>query len=155
MREENRQMMMEAAQAGGETVASVLAPEIARSMDWPNADKIAEKLEAALDPQPQGLPPEIQEQMQQGMELIQQLQQENQALKSQVQSKQGDVALKGQEMQQNAATAQREAADRAAERQLEAQKLGIEQFRAQTERMKVIHEINQPTESPPSQRAAA
>ncbi len=154
-REEVMQIMTEWARAGGEEVATVLAPRIAKLLDIPDADKIAEELEAKLNPQQQGMPPEVQEQMQQGMELIQQLQQENAQLKGQVQNRQADTQIKSQEMQLEAVKAQQEAEDRQAARQLEAQKLQIEQFRAQTERMKVIHEVNQPPEAPPSERAAA
>lgn len=147
-REEVMQIMTEWAQAGGETVATVLAPRIAKLLDIPDSEEIAEELSAALNPQGQGIPPEIQEQMQQGMELIQQQQQ-------QIAQLEGQLKDKGAEMQQSAVQAQREAADKAAERQLEAQKLGIEQFRAQTERMKVAHEMAQPPGSPPSLRTAA
>lgn len=61
--------------------AMVLGGPMAKNMDWPGADEIAEKLEK-MDPtnQPQ-IPPEMQQQMQQGQEMIQQLQQENAQLK--------------------------------------------------------------------------
>lgn len=99
-REEAREMMMEAANASPE-VGMVLFPRIAKLMDLPDAEEIAEELRA-LNPanqQQQGMPPEIQEQMQQGMALIQQLQRENEALKQAMADKQGDLELKAQDNQ--------------------------------------------------------
>jgi hypothetical protein len=124
-REEVRATLTEAAQGGGPQVAAVLLPRIAKMMDIPDADEIAEELEY-LNPakqamqQQQGLPPEVQQQMQQGMEMIQQLQAENAKLQQAVNDKMADRAI-------------------------EAQKVQIDAARAQTERMKVAHEISQPT----------
>jgi Phage P22-like portal protein len=99
MREENRQMMTEMAQQGGDAVASVLIPEIAKLMEWPNAKELGEKIEAKLNPQQQGLPPEVQQAMQQGMQQIQQLTGENQSLKVDAQGKADDRDLKRMELQ--------------------------------------------------------
>ncbi|MGQ0557982.1 MAG: portal protein [Sphingosinicella sp.] len=51
MREENRATMMEAARAGGEAVAAVMLPRIARLMDLPDAEAMAEELRERLSPQ--------------------------------------------------------------------------------------------------------
>jgi hypothetical protein len=100
MREEHRLMMMEATQAGGEAVASVVIPEVMKLMDLPNADEMAAKLEAKLNPQPQqGLPPEMMEQIQAGMQRLQQVEQENSILKVDMQGKAEDRAIKAQEAQ--------------------------------------------------------
>jgi hypothetical protein len=98
-REEVRLTMMEAAQSGGEVVASVLIPHIAKLMDIPDADKIGEELAAKLNPQQQGIPPELQQQIQQGQQQLQQLSAENQALKADQQGKAEDRQLKMYELQ--------------------------------------------------------
>lgn len=98
-REENREVLIEAMQAGGDAVASVLLPRIAKLMDMPDSDEIAAELQQKFSPQPQGVPPEMQEQMQQGMELIQQLEAENQQLKSDQQIKMAELDLKRQELE--------------------------------------------------------
>ncbi|TPN03818.1 hypothetical protein FJ973_29690 [Mesorhizobium sp. B2-1-3] len=66
--------------------APIIVPELAKNLDWPGADKIAEKMQAAADGQ---VPPQAQQQMEQGKKQIeqmatqlQQLQQENQQLKA-------------------------------------------------------------------------
>lgn len=122
-REEVREMMMEAARQSPE-VGQVLLPRIAKLMDLPDADEIAQELKALNQPpQQQGLPPEVQQQMQQGMQMIQQLQQENAKLQQAVQDKQTENALN-------------------------AQKIEIDRYKAETERMKVGHDMMQPTQPP-------
>jgi hypothetical protein len=134
-REEVRLMMMEAAQSGGEVVASVLTPYIAKMMDIPDADKIGEELRAKLSPQPQqGLPPELQKQIQQGQQQLQQLQVENQALKADQQGKAQDRQLKVMELQ------------------IKEKELEVKAIEAQAK----LIAAQQPTiVSPPSERAAA
>ena len=58
--------------------AQVVGPLLAKNLDWPGADEIAEKLEALSSGQ---LPPEVQKQMEEGKQQIEQLTQENQQLK--------------------------------------------------------------------------
>lgn len=76
--------------------APILGASLAKNMDWPGADEIAEKLEK-MDPtnQPQ-IPPEMQAQMQQGQEMIQQLQQENAQLKQDTATEQQKLAMQEQ-----------------------------------------------------------
>ena len=112
MREENRLMMTEMAQAGGPEVASVLIPRIAKLTDMPDAEGIGEEINAKLNPQ-QNIPPELQEQIQQGMQRMQQLEGENQQLKTDAMGKQADrelkmreLAIKEQEVQVKAMEAQ-------------------------------------------------
>lgn len=64
-------------------IAPLIGDIMARNLDWPGADEIAERL-AALNPlkQQQQIPPEVQQAMEQGQMLIQQLQQENEQLKA-------------------------------------------------------------------------
>lgn len=59
--------------------AKIIAPELAKNLDWPGADKIAEKFEALEQNQ---VPPEIQKQIDESQQAIEQLTQENQQLKS-------------------------------------------------------------------------
>jgi hypothetical protein len=99
-REEVRLMMQEAARDGGEDVAAVLIPRLAKLMDIPDADEIAAELHARVNPQPQqGIPPELQQQIQQGMQQLQQLQAENAQLKADQQGKAQERQLKMMELQ--------------------------------------------------------
>ncbi len=75
--------------------APIIGPELAKNLDWPGADDIAEKLEKMT--QPPEVPPEIQQQMEQGKQMLDQLQKENEALKADksndMQAKQADMQL--------------------------------------------------------------
>ncbi|MCP4307911.1 MAG: hypothetical protein GY788_24185, partial [bacterium] len=64
--------------------APVMGDLVAKNLDWPGADEIAERLKTMLPQELQeggGLPPEVQQMIQQGQELIQQLQAENAELR--------------------------------------------------------------------------
>lgn len=110
-REEASMAMREMMQAVPDT-ALVVGDIWAKMQDWPEADKIAERLQALL-PEPikqmmgqatgAQIPPQIQQQMQQGMALIQQLQGENQQLKAGQAEKQAEVQLKARELEIKAA----------------------------------------------------
>ena len=58
--------------------APVLGKHLAKNLDWPGADDIAEELEAMSQPQ---IPPEMQKAIQEGQQQIAKLTQENQSLK--------------------------------------------------------------------------
>ena len=75
--------------------APVIGDILARNLDWPGADEIAKRLES-INPakQQQGIPPQIQQAIQQGQQMIQQLQQENQRLKDGHDIKQADSQTK-------------------------------------------------------------
>jgi hypothetical protein len=62
--------------------AIVIGPHLAKNLDWPGADEIAEDLKK-LSPanQEQGIPPEVQQGLQKMQQRLQQLEQENAALK--------------------------------------------------------------------------
>lgn len=65
--------------------APVIGDLLAKNLDWPGADEIAERLKSvnpALQQQNQGIPPEVQQMIEQGQQAIQQLQQEVEALKA-------------------------------------------------------------------------
>ena len=59
--------------------ATILGKHLAKNMDWPGADEIAEELEA-LSAGPQ-IPPELQQQIEEGKQELAKLQEENAALK--------------------------------------------------------------------------
>jgi hypothetical protein len=63
--------------------APVIGDLLAMNLDWPGADEIAERLKK-INPalKDQGIPPEVQQMIQQGQQAIQQLSQEVQALKA-------------------------------------------------------------------------
>lgn len=93
--------------------APVIAPELAKNLDWPGADRIAERFKAMFPaPGDDDLPPQVKQMIEQGQQMIQQLQQQLGDAKSEKDIK-------------------------AAEIQIEAQKLQLEAFKAQTDRMKV------------------
>lgn len=61
--------------------APAIAPELAKNLDWPGAQEIAERFGAMFPlPGKDQIPPQVQQQMQQGMELIQELQRKVQQL---------------------------------------------------------------------------
>jgi hypothetical protein len=84
-REEAAAVMTELIQAYPAS-APIVAPELFKNFDFPNADKIAEKMEAQASG---AVPPEVQKQMQEGQQQIAQLTEENQTLKM---DQQGEMA---------------------------------------------------------------
>jgi hypothetical protein len=84
-REEAAAVMTELIQAYPAS-APIVAPELFKNFDFPNADKIAEKMEAQASGQ---VPPEVQKQIQEGQQQIAQLTEENQGLKL---DQQGEMA---------------------------------------------------------------
>jgi hypothetical protein len=76
-REEAAASMTEALRAFPQA-APVIVPELAKNLDWPGADDIAEKLEQMNSGQ---IPPELQKQIEEGKQQLQTLTQENQQLK--------------------------------------------------------------------------
>ncbi|MGJ7039158.1 FtsZ-binding cell division protein ZapB [Shinella sp. BE166] len=63
--------------------APLIGDLVAKNLDWPGADEIAKRLQS-VNPalQKEQVPPELQQQVQQGMELIQKLQREVESLKA-------------------------------------------------------------------------
>lgn len=76
-REEAAASMTEAVRAFPQS-APIILPELAKNLDWPGADDIADKLEAQASGQ---LPPEVAKLIEQGKQQIEKLTQENQSLK--------------------------------------------------------------------------
>lgn len=73
--------------------APVIGPAMARNLDWPQADDIAEKLEKMVGGEQPEIPPELQQAIEQGQAQIQQLQTENEQLKSDQGIKQAGVQI--------------------------------------------------------------
>lgn len=94
--------------------APIIAPHLAEAQDWPGADKIAEELRM-LSPQAQQGNPQVQ----QAEQAIQQLQAQLQQAQQVIQSMQTDKSL-------------------------EAQKLEIDKFNAETNRLKTQKEMQPP-----------
>ena len=80
-RDEAAATLQELIRANGDA-APILGAELVKMMDFPGAEKIAEKL-SKIDPTNENrLPPEVQKQMQEGAQQIQKLTAENQQLKA-------------------------------------------------------------------------
>jgi len=109
--------------------AGVLGDLVAKNMDWPEHEEVAKRL-ASLNPANQqqggGIPPQVQQQIQQGQQQIAQLTAENQSMKA-------DTALKAKELQ------------------IKEQEAQIKAFEAQTDRMKVEAELRMPMAPMPGQ----
>lgn len=67
--------------------AEVIIPELAKNLDWPGADKIAEKLEEKASGQ---LPPQAQQMIEQGKQMLEQQAKEIATLKEQLQAAKAD-----------------------------------------------------------------
>ncbi len=110
-RRESAEAMLEWAAKSPE-VMQIAGDLIARSQDWPGADKFADRLAKAVPPQFQDeeegqpqIPPRVQQQLQQAGQMMQQLQAELQKAEQEVQSrafdaqgKQADIAIKEEEL---------------------------------------------------------
>lgn len=121
-REEAANQMMEFVQAFPQS-AQFIGDLIAKNLDWPGADDIAKRLKLMLPPQMQGQNPQLQQMQQQMQQMDGEAKQAIAQLQQVMQQK--DMQLKS--MQQD--------------KQLEAQKLQIDQFNAETNRMKAVKEI--------------
>lgn len=94
--------------------APLIGDLIAKNLDWPGADEIAKRLKAMVPQQATGLPPQVQQMIEQGKQMIGKLQAEN------AQLKQGD---------------QKDMARLA----LDAEKLKVEQYKAETDRIAAVN----------------
>ena len=80
-RQESAEQMMQLLQAFPQA-APVIGDLLAKALDWPGADEIAERLEKLNPTNQQKIPPEIQQAIEQGKAEIARLTQENQMLKA-------------------------------------------------------------------------
>lgn len=102
-REEAAMQMTEMIRAYPQS-APVVGPELAKNLDWPGADKIAEKLDAMAQPQ---VPQEVQQAIEQGKQKISQLEEENQRLKQDQQAEFAKIEAQAQADQAKIASAER------------------------------------------------
>jgi hypothetical protein len=136
-REEAAEQMMQLLQSFP-AAAPIIGDLVAKNLDWPGADDIADRLKTMLPPQLQGANPAVaqaQQKMQmmetQGKQVIGQLQQQLQQAEQAAQSKQGDLQIKGQEVQLKQAELQIKQAELAVKQQ----ELQIKQYEAETKRL--------------------
>jgi hypothetical protein len=118
-RREEAAMQMTEMMRSFPAAAPIIGPELAKNLDWPGADAIADKLEKMAGGGEPAIPPELQQQIEQGQQLIQQLQAENEQLKAEKVNQQAQTAIDAQKIdvdrqkvlveRQKAATAQYEA----------------------------------------------
>ena len=147
-REESSEQMMQFVQAFPQA-APMIGDLIAKNLDWPGADDIADRLKAMLPPQVQGQNPmvmQLQQQMQQlqqqAQQQIQQLSQQLQEAQADQQAKQAEFQLKGADIQMKQADMQQTAQQAQQDAQLKAQELQIKQFEAETKRIEVQANID-------------
>lgn len=119
--------------------APIIGPELAKNLDWPGADTIAEKLEQATSGQPS---PEIQKMIEQGKQRIAQLSQENADLQQKLQALQSSKAL-------DAAKLQQQGAESAASAQHDVQQMEIDGYDAETRRLAAIGNLVKAVTPPP------
>jgi hypothetical protein len=113
-REESAVQMMEFVRSFPAS-APIIGDLIAKNLDWPGADDIAERLKAMLPPQANGMDPRMQ-----------QMQQQMQQMDSQAREAVGKLSQQLQQLQ--------------ADKQMEARKVAVDEYKAETERIKVIAE---------------
>lgn len=106
--------------------ATLIGDKLARNLDWPEADDIAERLKAMLPPQLQGQNPQVQQAQQQ----IQQMQQQMQQMQQQAGQQVGQL--------------QNELNQVKTDKSLEAKKLEIDAYNAETNRLKAVGTGMQP-----------
>jgi uncharacterized secreted protein with C-terminal beta-propeller domain len=112
MRQEAADAMMQFSQSWPKLM-DVAGDKVVRAMDWPGAEEIAERIKRVIPPEitreenasegmPQeGLPPEVEQTLQQATEYIGMLQQQVQQLTAELQSKEADRELKKYETDTN------------------------------------------------------
>jgi len=92
-RQEAADQMMQLIQSFPDA-APIIGDLVAKNLDWPGADEIAERLKAMLPPQiNDGIPPQITQQLQELQQALQQSMAENQTLKIQAQNDQAKAAV--------------------------------------------------------------
>lgn len=97
-REESAQQMMEMVRSFPQA-APLIGDLIAKNLDWPGADEIAQRLSAMLPPAAQGKNPQVEQMNQQMMQMqtvIQQGSQKMQEMEQQLNSKQAETALEAE-----------------------------------------------------------
>lgn len=110
--------------------APFIADLMAKNFDWPGADEIAKRFEAMNPANQQQISPEVEKQMQDGMQEIQRLTEENQKLQGEVVQVKSDQQVDVMKMQTEQMKAQVEREKLAVEQQ----RLAVEMYKAESER---------------------
>jgi hypothetical protein len=174
-REETREAQIALFQAAPGPMLPAL-PMIIRGMDWPNADKTADAVERGLPPElrdpeqvegaMKGLPPVVQQQLQQAQQIIQQLGSQLQEVQAAANSKEaenqaklGELQVKAQSAQTQAEKNQMDAQIKAAELEFEREKLAtesaLEQQRLELEKIKYMVDLQKQQTNQPVQNEAS
>jgi hypothetical protein len=145
-REEAATQMMEFVRVFPQA-APLIGDLLAKNLDWPGAEQVAERLKAVLPPQAAGQNPQLQ----QAEQAIQQLQGQVQQMGQQLQDKSMDYQIKGKELQLKEGELQLKAAElqkpepqqapdplAAAELQIKAREAVVKEYSAETDRMQVL-----------------
>lgn len=121
-REEAANQMVELTRATP-AIAPMIADIMARNLDWPEADKVAERIKMTLPPhmRGEGPPPEVLQMQQQ----MQQMQQQMAQMAQQLQAAQGQLQSKQIESQTKLAEARIDADNAAADREVKMQELQV------------------------------
>lgn len=115
--------------------AAIPTKAIIEASQLRNKDKILESIEQG------GIPPQVQQQMQEMQQQLQQCQQELQQAQQRAASKQGDLQVKAAELQLKS----REIDLKEAEREVKLAELEIKRFEAETDRIQALRPDPQPT----------
>lgn len=106
---------------------------LAKNLDWPGADDISERLKLMLPPQIQGANPQVQQLQQQMQQMDGHARQAVQTLQQQIQTLQGQLQV--------AKTQQESEMLRS---QIDSAKLDIDKYKAETERLRLVREMQTP-----------
>lgn len=157
-REEAASQMVQMAQAFP-PLMQVAGDLLVKNLDWPGADEVADRIKKALPPALQengGLPPQVQQMIEQGKQIIQQQGQRIQLLELQLANKAAEAQIKQGELQVKGYDAETRRMDvigehqaaglpgdptKAAEIQVDAERAKTERFDAVTDRMRVENDI--------------
>lgn len=107
--------------------APLIGDLLAKNLDWPGADEIAQRLKAMLPPQVQGQNPEVQA----AQEQLQALQGELQKMAAALQEVEASKAAELDKVRAQAEEAEKKLG-------LDAKRVEIEEYKAETDRMKVM-----------------
>lgn len=120
----------------------IAGDKVVKAMDWPGAEEIAERIKRVIPPEitqdkeddPEALPPEVEQTLQQATQYIEMLQQQIQGLTAELQSKEADRQLKKYETDTNNLT-----------------RIALEEIKQETAqlagRMRQMEQLIQPRES--------
>ena len=135
-REETAQQLVELVRAYPQ-LAQVAGDKIIEALDVQGASEIAERLRRTMGPNitGNGLPPELQQQIDEGVQRLQQVEAENAQLKDKSQLEMAKLQADVENTKMQAELERAKLQLEAQKIQFEAQKLQLEQYRAQTERM--------------------